>query len=93
MGVLRTGVVPVPVPSLSDTQQPSLNLAEKPNAPSSWLILGEDKLSPLLLRLIARVLLLLRRSRCCVGPATSFARFCCLSSLPGAKKKNRWAIP
>lgn len=50
VGVLRTGVVP----SLSETQQPSLNLAEKPNAPSSSLILGEDRLAPLLpLRLIA----------------------------------------
>lgn len=56
VGVLRTGVVPMP--SLSETQQPSLNLPEKPKAPSSSLILGEGavRLVPvLLLRLILYV--------------------------------------
>lgn len=49
LGVLRKGVVL----SVSDTLQLSLNRVEKPNAPSSSLILGEDRLTPLLLRLIS----------------------------------------
>ena len=65
VGVLRTGVAP----SVSDTAQPSLNLAEKPNAPSSSLILGEERLTPLLLlRLIVFALVWPLLAQLCGSP-------------------------